>query len=196
MDNTVKTNGRLDLKDIPGICAKWPWLLGMGILFIFMGALGVTVATFTTLYSMVFFGILLLVAAAVYLVKAFMTRQWRGFFLQALLGIFSGVVGTVMIANPVLSAVSLTLLLGSFFIVTGFFRIFNALAITIEGWGWILVSGIASVLLGILVLAQWPASSLWLIGILIGVELMLTGWYSVLIGYSIQRKACPAPKAA
>ncbi len=191
MNDSIKTAGRLDLKDIKGLCPKWPWLFAVGLVFVFLGTLATATANFTTLYSMIFFGVLLLTAAVVYFVKAFWTIQWRGFFLQVLLGIFSAVVGVMMIANPKLSAVSLTLLLGSFFTVTGFFKIINALAINLENWGWMLVSGIVSVLLGIIVLAQWPASSLWLIGTLIGVELIVTGWYSVMLALAINRHACP-----
>lgn len=193
MNNSIKTAGRLDLKDIKGLCSKWPWLLATGLVFVFLGTLATATATFTTLYSMIFFGVLLLTAAIVYFVKAFWTVQWRGFFLYVLLGIFSAIVGVMMIANPKLSALSLTLLLGSFFTVTGFFKIINALAINFENWGWMLASGIISVLLGIIVLAQWPASSLWLIGTLIGVELIVTGWYSVMLAFAINRHACPAP---
>jgi uncharacterized membrane protein HdeD (DUF308 family) len=191
MNHSPETAGRLDLKQIKGLCAKWPWMLATGILFIFLGTVATVMSTLTTVYSMLFFGILLLVASVVHFIKAFWTRDWRGFFLQVLLGVFSGVTGIFMVAKPLLSAASLTLLMASFFIVTGFFRIITSLAVNLEGWFWILVSGIISTTLGILILSSWPASALWVIGLFIGIELIFSGWYSVMLSFVIQQRACP-----
>ncbi len=115
------------------------------------------------------------------LVYSFWQRHWGGFFLHLLNGILAGVVGVILIGNPAASALFLTLMLAMFFMAAGLFRIITSLAMRFPSWGWRLFNGSITLLLGILLWAQWPLSGLWAIGMFIGVDLIFSGWASVML---------------
>jgi len=160
---------------------SWGWFLGLGILLMLLGAvciIGDVTATFATV---LFFGWLLLISGIVALVQAFSTRNWSGFFLHLLSALFRGFTGYLLVRYPLAGAASLTLILASFFVVTGIFRAIAAGAIKFPRWGWAVFSGIVSVVLGVVLLVQMPVSSIWFIGFAIGVDLIFDG--ASLIGF-------------
>jgi uncharacterized membrane protein HdeD (DUF308 family) len=160
---------------------SWGWFLGLGILLMLLGAvciIGDVTATFATV---LFFGWLLLISGIVALVQAFSTRNWSGFFLHLLSALFRGFTGYLLVRYPLAGAASLTLILASFFVVTGIFRAIGAGALKFPRWGWAVFSGIVSIVLGIVLLAQMPVSSIWFIGFAIGVDLIFDG--ASLIGF-------------
>jgi uncharacterized membrane protein HdeD (DUF308 family) len=85
--------------------------------------------------------------------------------------------GVYMTLHPTLAAVSLTLLLGAMFITVGLLRAIMAFQLKpAKGWWWPLVSGLVSLVLGSLILAEWPQSGLFIIGLFIAIELIFNGW--------------------
>jgi len=86
-----------------------------------------------------------------------------------------GVVGLLIIWRPVVTAEVLTLLMGAFFLATGLFQIVAPAVISLPDWGWHVLNGIITLLLGFFVLAQWPVTGLWVIGLFVGVELLFYG---------------------
>ncbi|MGA8571444.1 MAG: HdeD family acid-resistance protein [Desulfobaccales bacterium] len=169
------------LSDIQGLQKNWGWLLALGIISIVLGILALGSSVFFTIASMIFFGWILLIMGILELVYSFWQRHWGGFFLHLLNGILASVVGVIMIGNPAASALFLTLMLAMFFMVAGLFRIITSLAMRFPSWGWRLFNGIISLLLGILLWVQWPWSGLWAIGMFIGVDLIFSGWGSVML---------------
>ena len=174
---------------------SWGWFLGVGILLMILGAIcivGNVTATFTTVLV---FGWVLLISGVVALVHAFQTRNWNGFFPLLLSALFRGFAGYLLIRYPLAGAESLTLLLASFFVVSGIFRAVGAGMIQFPRWGWAVFSGIVSVVLGIVLLAQMPVSSIWFIGFAIGVDLFVDG--ASLIGFATAiHHVLPSPKAS
>ncbi len=169
------------LSDIQGLQKNWGWLLALGIISIVLGILALGSSVFFTIASMIFFGWILLIMGILELVYSFWQRHWGGFFLHLLNGILAGVVGVILIGNPAASALFLTLMLAMFFMAAGLFRIITSLAMRFPSWGWRLFNGIITLLLGILLWAQWPLSGLWAIGMFIGVDLIFSGWASVML---------------
>jgi uncharacterized membrane protein HdeD (DUF308 family) len=93
-----------------------------------------------------------------------------------------------MTLHPRLAAVSLTLLLGSMFIAVGILRAIMAFQVKpAKGWWWPLVSGLISLLLGGLILAEWPQSGLFIIGLFIAIELIFNGWSYLFIALAARR---------
>ena len=88
-------------------------------------------------------------------------------------GILMLVLGVVFLTNPALSLASLTLLLAVYFVTIGIVRSFQALAMRYDSWGWGLASGVVTLILGILIWAQWPVSSLYIIGLFVGIVLLV-----------------------
>ena len=160
---------------------NWSWFLALGIFLIFLGLLAMGSATYTTFFSIFFMGFLLLIGGIVEIIYSFWTKEWSGFFLSLLIGIFYTLIGFLFLVKPVQTAAALTLLLGSLFFVSGLFKIFSSIIIRFEQWGWILASGIVSLILGILILSEWPVASLWLIGLFIGIDLLFYGWTWVIL---------------
>jgi uncharacterized membrane protein HdeD (DUF308 family) len=175
-----------------GLRRNWGLLLGLGILELLLGVIGLGVVGFVTLASVVFFGWLLLLSGVLHIVRAFRTHGWEGVALHLLIGILQGVVGVLMLLRPVAGAVSLTLLLAALFIVSGLFRIAFALAVRIHGWGWQVFAGLISFVLGLLISAGWPASSIWVIGTFISIDLIFGGWSFIMIALAVRRLPAPA----
>ncbi len=179
------------------LCDKWGSFLTIGIVLIMLGTIALSSAFITTIASVFIFGLLLAAGGIAQVIHAFWAPEWKGFFVELLVGILSGVTGWLMIMYPVTGAASLTLMLASLFVAVGLFRISTALFTSVEHWGWLLFAGIVTLALGILILAQWPAASLWVIGTFIAVELIFSGWSYVMFGFGL-RKYCPtnAPRAS
>ncbi len=171
------------------LCDKWGSFLTIGIVLILLGTVALGSAFITTMATVFLFGLLLAGGGIAQVVHAFWAPEWKGFFIELLVGILSAVVGWLMVVNPVTGALSLTLVLATLFIAVGLFRISTALFTSIEHWGWILLAGIVSLALGILILAQWPAASLWVIGLFIAIELIFSGWSYVVLSFGL-RKYC------
>ena len=149
-----------DYKPNPLLCRKWGSFLALGAILVVLGTLALGSAFWTTFASVLLFGAVLAGAGIAQVVHAFWAPEWRGFFGQLLVGILGIVVGGLMIMNPLLGALSLTLLLATLFIASGLFRIATSFFGKVEHWGWLLFNGIVTLALGLFVLAQWPAGSL------------------------------------
>lgn len=165
------------------------WFLAMGIILILLGTIALIDSVVVSVVSMVVFGWILLISGVVEGVQTFRHRTGGHFFLHLLNALFSIVVGVMLLRNPLAGSLVVTLLLASFFVVVGLFRIATALAIRIPGFGWTLVDGFITLILGILVWSQWPTSGLWVIGLFIGINLITSGWAQVMLALSLRRLA-------
>jgi uncharacterized membrane protein HdeD (DUF308 family) len=115
-------------------------------------------------------------------IHAFMVKGWGGFLLELLSAALYLVVGILLLVNPVEGALALTIVLAVFLIVEGIFKLIMAFRVRDHrGWGWLLASGILSLILGVLIWAEWPASGVWVIGLLVGIQLLFTGWSLVML---------------
>jgi uncharacterized membrane protein HdeD (DUF308 family) len=162
----------------------WGWFLALGIIQIVVGALAVSFAFSATLASVVTLGILLLIAAGAQIAAAIWTRDWGGFFLYVLVGLLYAVVGFLTIQHPVLAAETLTLMLAAALLVGGMFRIVVAAVERFPAWGWVLGNGVVTLVLGLLIWRQWPASGLWVLGLFVGIDLIVNGvnWSVLALG--------------
>ncbi len=171
------------------LCNRWISFLLTGFLLAVIGAIALSSMFWTTMATVVFFGALLLAAGIVNVLHSFWSADWKGFFAQLIVGILSSVVGWLILTNPGIGAASITMLLAVFFVAAGLSKIAGSLLLDIEEWGWLLASGIVTLGLGLLILAQWPSAALWVIGLFIGIDLLTSG--ISFIGYSLRlRRAC------
>ena len=168
----------------PEVIHNWGWFLAFGIGILLLGVLAVVRSVAATVASMLFFGWLLVFASGIEIVQLIMVGKWAGHFQHLLAAVLFGVIGLLMVWRPVASAEVLTLLIGSFFLVTGLFQMIEPLWISLPGWGWHVLDGVISLVLGVLGLAQWPVSGLWVIGLFVGIRLIFFGsaWIAVALG--------------
>jgi uncharacterized membrane protein HdeD (DUF308 family) len=172
---------------------SWGWLLAGGIALIIVGIFVITAPFISGIATVVTVGILLLVGAGVELANAIWARRWGGFFGHLLAGILYLIVGILMIDRPGAALLVITLWVAILLVVGGIFRIIQALVDRYHGWGWVLLNGIISLILGVLIWKQWPESSLWVIGLFVGIELLFTGWSWVMLALAAHSLIPPAP---
>jgi uncharacterized membrane protein HdeD (DUF308 family) len=123
----------------------------------------------------------LLIAGIAELIYAVMVRNWKAFGLHLLSAALYLVVGLFMLEDPVRAAAVLTLLLTASFFVGGLFRIIFSLALRFPTWPWVLFNGVVDLILSAVILSGWPGSSLWVIGVFVGIDLLLHGWSWVIL---------------
>ena len=171
----------LDVRIPAEIVNNWGWFLAFGIALVLLGALAIVRSVAATVVSMLFFGWLLLFAAGIEVVQAIMVGKWAGLFQHWLSAALFGVLGALIIGRPLVTAEILTLLIGAFFLVAGAFQLITPFVISLPEWGWHALNGLITFVLGILILAQWPVSGLWVIGLFLGIELVFYGaaWVAV-----------------
>jgi uncharacterized membrane protein HdeD (DUF308 family) len=152
-------------------------LLMFGILLIVLGIIGLGMAFFITMASVMFYGILLLIGGAAQLARSFVAVSWRTKLWHILISLLYLFGGIVVIRNPELVSGFLTLLLATAITGIGVFRIIMAIQIRErKGWIWVLISGIVALTLGIWMFSNLAELSLIIIGLFISIELMVNGW--------------------
>jgi uncharacterized membrane protein HdeD (DUF308 family) len=171
----------LDVRIPAEIVNNWGWFLAFGLALVLLGVLAIVRSVAATVVSMLFFGWLLLFAAGIEVVQAIMVGKWAGLFQHWLSAALFGVLGALIIWRPMVTAEILTLLIGAFFLVAGAFQLITPFVISLPEWGWHALNGLITFVLGILILAQWPVSGLWVIGLFLGIELVFYGaaWVAV-----------------
>lgn len=162
------------------------WFLLWGIALIILGILAISFSVFTTLVSVIFLGALIFAGGVVMIFDAFKLwwGKWGSFFFDLILGILYICVGFMLFQNPLWGSLSLTLLVGVFYTVIGIFRLVYSLIHRQFNWGWNFFSGVISLILGIMILESWPASSLFIIGLFVGIDLLVCGWVYMMLSLS------------
>jgi uncharacterized membrane protein HdeD (DUF308 family) len=147
----------------------------LGLVMIGAGILVLGDIMLVTLISTIFIGWVSIIAGAFEIVHAFWTKGWGGFVWQVLLGILYVAFGIVLVGQPVASALILTYVLGLVLLISGFVRILLGISHWREA-GWImLLSGAFGVLAGLVILTGFPATGLWVLGFLLGIDLISHG---------------------
>ena len=164
--------------------AHWRLYVFQGVLMIVLGVLAVAAPAFATLTVDIYVGWLFLISGVLGLIAMFSARNVPGFLWTLVTALLSIVVGGVLLWKPVEGALSLTIVLTAFFIVEGLFQAAAALiyrdAIP-STWGWLLASGLADLALATIIVAGWPGTAAWVLGLLVGVNLLTTGWAVVMV---------------
>jgi len=165
---------------------SWGWFVVLGIALVVLGAVCILGNMTATLASVLAFGWLLILGAVIALIQAFRVRTWSGFFIYFLSALLRGFTGYLLIRYPIAGEYGLTLLLASFFVVTGIFRAVGAGMLQFPQWGWAVFSGIVSVALGVMLITQLPQASLWFIGLAIGIDLIFDGSWFIALGAAVR----------
>jgi len=153
------------------------WFYFLGILLIVLGIAAIAFPFVTTIAAKVFLGWLFLIGGIVQIFHAFSTRAWSEFLLDLLIGVLYVVAGGWLAFFPLTGIVTLTLLLAVMFILEGVVQAGIAFRIRPHaGWVWMLLSGIVAIAVGVLLIAKLPSSAAWAIGLLVGINLMMSGF--------------------
>jgi len=149
-----------------------------GVVLMILGVLAVSFATFSTIITVALLGFFLFVSGLITLADtfSFWWRKWSGFFAHLFFALLYIGVGLMLLNNPIEGSFSIALLLGFFYIFIGASRIGYAAMVKTPKWGWNLFNGIIALTLGCMITFSWPESSLFIIGLFVGIDLFFTGW--------------------
>ena len=172
--------------ELEALRAEWYWFLVLGVLMIIGGTAAIAHSALAGVVVTAFIGILMIVAGAAQIVGSFWAGKWTGFLITMLGGIVYLVVGGMLLKQPLAGEAALTLVVGAFFLASGIFRSVAAMTLKMNHWGWVLLNGVVTALLGLLVLADWPATAMFAIGLFVGIDMIFNGWFYVMLSFGIR----------
>jgi len=166
------------------------WFMILGIVLILLGVLAILFPFVTTIAAKIFLGWLFLIGGIFEVVHAFSTQKWSEFLLNLLVGVLYVIAGAWLAFFPLTGILTLTILLAAMFIIEGVLECGMGFRMRPhEGWVWMLVSGIIAILIGIMIFAGLPSSAVWAIGVLVGINMISSGWAFVFLAQAAAKQA-------
>jgi uncharacterized membrane protein HdeD (DUF308 family) len=183
-----KPHGVTDLqaKMNAAVREHWKAFLVEGILLALLGLAAMIIPPLASLAVTIFLGWMFLVSGVAGLALTFWARQMPGFWWSLISAVLGIVAGIVLLARPVEGTLTLTIVVGAYFLAEGVATIMYALEHRrelSERWSWMLVAGLMDILIAFLIISGLPGSALWAIGLLVGINLLIGG--SALIGMAL-----------
>jgi uncharacterized membrane protein HdeD (DUF308 family) len=175
---------------VQALRGKWGWIVALGVVFMIAGVIALGSVVMATETAVLVVGIMMIMAGVAEIVSAFNVKDWGKFAMWMLLGALYVAAGVLCFLNPLMAAATLTLFLGVALMIGGIVRIFLAWQMRGAGkpWGWVAASALITLLLGLMIVAKWPYSSLYTLGIFLGIDLIFigSGWLS--IGLALKKR--------
>jgi uncharacterized membrane protein HdeD (DUF308 family) len=174
---------------------NWGWLLAQGILLVVLGTIGLGMTIWLTLASVFIFGVFLVIGGGVQIFQTFKCKGWESILWHALIAVLYLLAGLSIMSDPAAASTLFTLLLAGALVGIGFVRLIMAFQLRgARNWFWLLIGGIAAIVLGVMILARWPVSGLWVIGLFVAIEMIFGGWSYIFIALAakeVGRKNAP-----
>ena len=176
---------------------NWGWFLALGIVFVLAGLAAIAFPLLSTIATKIALGWIFLAGGVLMVLHAFSASGWRGFLLGLLIGILYVVAGGWLAFFPFTGIITLTILLAALFLAEGVLEVIMALRVRPhEGWVWLLLSGLVAAAAGIMIAMGLPSSATWAIGLLTGINLLMTGASFIALALAGRRGDVPAVSAA
>ncbi|MEO6382351.1 MAG: HdeD family acid-resistance protein [Nitrobacter sp.] len=169
---------RLQSKMKVAVSEHWKAFLFEGILLVILGLAAMIVPPLASLAVTIFLGWMFLVGGAAGLVFTFWARQMPGFWWSLLSAALALLAGIVLLAQPAQGTLTLTIVVGAYFLAEGVVTIMYALEHRrelSERWGWMLIAGLMDIIIAGVIIAGLPGSAAWAIGLLAGINLLFGG---------------------
>ena len=170
--------------------AKWGAIVAFGILLIVLGIAATVFALAATIATVTINGVVFLIAGVAEIGIGMHSQSWSRFCLWVIGGVLYLLVGLVCIFNPIFASAALTLMLGAGLVAAGVVRVYLAFQLPADHpRSMVLLAGAVTILLGLIIVAHWPADSIWVLGTLLGVDLLFNGagWVSFGLGLRARR---------
>jgi uncharacterized membrane protein HdeD (DUF308 family) len=189
LSNTQEPQG----SGVEPLRAKCGWIVALGAVYVLAGLVALSSVVLATVVSVFIVGIMMIVVGVAEVINAFQFKSWGKFVLWIVLGLLYIVAGVVTFQNPLLAAALLTLMLGVALVASGIMRIVLAFSMK-EGmpWMWVVLSGVITLLLGVIILAKWPVASLYILGLFLGIDLVFAGVGWIFVGLGLKSRAVQA----
>ena len=170
--------------------ARWGWIVALGVIFMIAGVIALGSVVMATETAVMVIGIMMVMAGVSEIFTAFSVKEWGKFFLWLFLGLLYVAAGVVAFENPMLTSAILTLMLGWALMIGGVVRGYIAWQVRGAGkpWGWVALSALITFLLGLMIVAKWPYSSVYTLGIFMGIDLLFIGSAWMGVGLALKNK--------
>jgi uncharacterized membrane protein HdeD (DUF308 family) len=170
------------------------WFIGIGLAFVVLGLLAIFLPFAASLVTTLVIGWLMVIGGVVQGVHALQNRRWAHSGWAVAGAIVQVVAGVLVVIFPLTGTIALTLILAAFFAAEGAFKIIRAVQHrAMPAWGWLLFDGILCLGIGFLILARWPSTSVWAIGLLVGVNFLVGGSSMLLLGITARHPLAARP---
>jgi uncharacterized membrane protein HdeD (DUF308 family) len=192
MSMTTPELGRLRSDISTSVREYWGVFLFEGVVLLLLGILAVLVPVIATLTVTFAFGWIFLISGLIGLVTTLHARRAPGFWWSLLSAALGVIVGVLLLVWPITGAISLTLLLAAFFTAEGILSIMYAIEHKREmsgRWGWLLVNGVVDLGLAAIILIAFQTSASWVLGLLIGIDMVLGGTALIVIALEARATA-------
>jgi uncharacterized membrane protein HdeD (DUF308 family) len=191
MSSTAQVSGPLgSTSGLAPLRAKSGWIVALGIVYVIAGLIALGSVVLATVATVFVVGVMMLIAGVAEVINAFQIKTWGKFLLWLLLGVLYILAGFVTFENPLLAAALLTLFLGCSLVASGAMRVILGFAMKGDmPWIGVVLSGVITFLLGLIILIHWPVSSLYILGIFLGIDLVFAGASWIAIGLGLRRLA-------
>jgi uncharacterized membrane protein HdeD (DUF308 family) len=161
----------------------------LGVVLIVLRIAAVAFPFATKIAAKMVFGLVFLIGGIAQIVHAFSTHRWSAFLWYVLIGALYLIAGIWLAFFPLTGIIMLTVFLAAMFIFEGIFEVIMALGLRAQhGWGWLLISGLVSLAAGVLIYAQLPTSAAWAIGLLVGINMISSGWAYFFLALAANKK--------
>jgi len=163
-------------------------IMVFGVVLAVIGLVALVYPLTTAIVVKIMIGWVLLIAGLSQIIFAFSTTRWTDFFLELLVGILFAIAGVWLAFFPLTGILTLTLFLAFTFLIQGALEIVSGFRMRPhEGWGWVLFAGILGVVVGLMILNNFPSSAAWAIGLLVGINLIASGIAYIALAMSARR---------
>jgi uncharacterized membrane protein HdeD (DUF308 family) len=176
----------------------WILFLIQGVILAALGLLALGAPFIATVVAVKLAGWLFIIGGVVALATFFTGREVPGSIWSFLGAALAIIVGIYLLSQPLSGMLSLTLVLVAFFLAQGVTQIFAALSHrrVLKSWGWVLLSGIVDLILAGIIMSGWPETSTWVLGILVGVNLLMYGIALIMTAIASRDVTPAAPQSA
>jgi uncharacterized membrane protein HdeD (DUF308 family) len=164
--------------------SRWWLFFAFGMVSVFVGLMAIGSPYIATSKTVAIIGVLMLVVGTTEVIHAVMVRNLKSFSMHLLSAALYLIFGVFLLEGPVQAVAILTLLLAASFFVGGLLRIIFSLIERFPAWPWVLLHGVVDLFLGVLIWNGWPESSLWVIGLFVGIDLLFHGWSWIILSLS------------
>jgi uncharacterized membrane protein HdeD (DUF308 family) len=188
MTDTLNTNASLG-RAIHAVTRKRSWFVAVGIGELILGGIASVNLMAASLASVLVIGATMAAAGIFQIVHAFLVRGLRGFLFWLFAGIVYAAAGAIILYDPILASLTLSLVVCAFMVVGGAMRIWAGFHMRpVAGWRWIVAAGILTFCVGIILAAAWPGIGMWLLGAMLVVDLVFQGWGLIAFGLALKAR--------
>jgi uncharacterized membrane protein HdeD (DUF308 family) len=173
---------------LSSLSSRWGWAVALGIALILCGVVALLSLVVATAVAVIWIGVMMITAGVVEIAHGYKMKGWGRSVLWMITGALYIIGGFFAVVDPIPASIILTLILAIALIIIGCLRTWMGFQLRGEGHkGWVILSGVLTLLFGLIILIHWPFSGLYALGIILGVDLIQTGAGWLHLGFFLKK---------